>query len=271
MVLQECYTLKDGPAIPKLALGTWQLQGEEATAAVCAALAVGYRHIDTAAAYENEREMAAGIRQSGLPAEEVFITTKIPAEVKSYAGAKESIARSREYLQKDCLDLLLIHAPRPWSEFGQPGAKSYDEENRAVWRAMTEAKAAGQVRAIGVSNFSAAEIENLSADGPCPQADQISIHIGRADRALIDWCQARGILVMAYAPNATGQLPKNAAVAAMAQKYGVSVPQLGSRWALQLGTLPLPRSKNPAHIRENAALDFVIDAADMAVLTALQE
>lgn len=270
MILQQSATLACGLAIPKVGLGTWQLHGQTVVEAVKAALAAGYRHIDTAAAYENEAEVARGIRESGLDRQKVFVTTKIPAEVKTYAGAKQSIADSLAKLGGP-IDLMLIHAPRPWDEMGQTQNR-YFAENRQVWQAMEEAQAAGQLRALGVSNFDAEDLDNILQGGrQRPQVDQISIHIGRTDLALIEYCRKQGLLVQAYAPNATGALSQNAAVVAMAQKYGVSVPQLGSRYALQLGTLPLPRSQNPAHIRENAQLDFVISEEDMAQLTAMRD
>ena len=265
MLLQENYVLSNGNPIPKIALGTWQVKGDDVVFAVKTAIKLGYRHIDTAAAYGNEKEVAQGIKESGVSREEIYITTKIPAEIKSYEGAKQSIEDSLRYLDTDYIDLMLIHCPQPWDVFNEPDAYKYYDENIAVWRAMEEAYEAGKLKAIGISNFRIPDMENLLKHVKIrPHANQISIHIGLTPMDWIEYCKKEDMLVMSYAPNATGILANDKRVCAMAEKYGVSVPQLG--------TLPLPRSKQEAHIKENAALDhFTITDEDMAYLISLVE
>ncbi len=133
------YTLSNGVKIPKIGLGTWQMDERTAEEAVFAALQTGYRHIDTAAAYGNERGVGRAVQASGVPRAQVFVTTKIPAEVKTYRGAKDSIAQSLENLGMGYVDLLLIHAPKPWDEMHAGGKEPHFAENAAVWRAMEEA------------------------------------------------------------------------------------------------------------------------------------
>lgn len=272
MVLNETFSLANGLAIPKLALGTWQISDEEVTDAVKAALDMGYRHIDTAAAYGNEEGVGRALRESGILREEIFLTTKVPAEIKSYEGAKESIDASLKKLGTDYIDLMLIHAPRPWSEMYPDAPKAYDEENIAVWKALEEAYASGKLRAIGVSNFEIRDIENLLSQGlTVPHVNQLRIHIGHVPQELIDYCNTKNILVQAYSPNANGRLINNPEIAEMAAKYGVSSAQLAIRFDLQLGLLPLPKSTHEEYIRQNADVDFTISDEDMKILLAMTE
>ncbi len=272
MILREFHTLHNGVAIPKVALGTWQVSNEEAVRSVKTALAQGYRHIDTAAAYQNEQGVGRALKESGIDRESVFVTTKIPAEVKSYGEAKSVIEASLSNLGTDYIDLMLIHAPKPWPELFMGSEKTYFEENLAVWKGMEEAYTAGKLRAIGVSNFEICDMENIRKHASVkPHANQIRVHIGHTPQENIAYCQRNGILVMAFSPNATGHLSGNETIEAMAKKYGVSVPQLGSRYVLQLGALPLPRSTKREHIRQNGELDFVISQGDMERLMACPE
>lgn len=272
MVLNETLTLGNGLEIPKLALGTWQISDEEVTGAVKAALDMGYRHIDTAAAYGNEEGVGRALKECGIPREEIFLTTKVPAEIKSYEGAKESIEASLQRLGTDYIDLMLIHAPRPWSEMYSGAPKTYDEENLAVWKAIEEAYEAGKLRAIGVSNFEIRDIENLLSQGrTVPHANQIRVHIGHVPQELIDYCTEKRILIEAYSPNATGRLINKPEIIEMAAKYGVSSAQLAIRFDLQLGLLPLPKSRHEEYIRQNAEVDFTISDEDMQVLLQMAE
>jgi diketogulonate reductase-like aldo/keto reductase len=162
----------------------------------------------------------------------------------------------------DHIDLMIIHSPQPWREFR--GEDRYFEGNREAWRALEDAYKAGKLRAIGVSNFEEADIENILASSTVkPMVNQILAHISNTPQALINYTQDKGILVEAYSPIAHGELLKNDEVARIAEQYNVSVPQLGIRYALQLGLLPLPKTANPEHMKENADVDFVISEADM--------
>ena len=273
MVLEEFYKLNNGQRIPKIALGTWQTPNDVAAVAVAAAIDAGYRHIDTAIAYENESGVGLGVKNAlkstGIHRESIFITSKIPAEVKSYSGTVRCIQESMERLDCFHTDLMLIHAPRPWAEMGTPapGANRYYKENVEVWKALEEAYEAGKFRSIGVSNFGIDDLNNILAGGRVmPAVNQIRVHIGHVPTDLIDFCEQNGILVEAYSPNATGRLLNVPEVRAMAEKYRVSVPQLASRFVLQLGLLPLPKSTHEERIRQNAMLDFEISSTDMASL-----
>ena len=273
MILNETYKLYNGTGIPKIALGTWQVSEQDAAGSVAAALKMGYRHVDTAAAYENEKGVAQGIRQSGIARESIFITSKVPAEVKTYEEAKAVIEASLSNLETDYIDLMLIHAPKPWAEMFQKGIdKTYFEENLAVWKALEEAYQAGRLKAIGVSNFDVADLQNIIDNAQVkPMTNQIRVHVGHVPEDIIAYCQKEDILVMAYSPNATGRLAKNQAVVEMAAKYNVSVPQLGIRYVLQLGLLPLPKTTHEEYMRANAQVEFEISAEDMDVLSKVEE
>ncbi|SHK88897.1 aldo/keto reductase [Fibrobacter sp. UWB12] len=271
MVLEEFYKLNNGQRIPKIALGTWQTPNDVAATAVATAIDAGYRHIDTAIAYENEAGVGAGLKaalkSTGIHRESVFITTKIPAEVKNYDDAVRCIQESMGRLDAFHIDMMLIHAPRPWAEMGSTSGNRYFKENLEVWKALEGAYEAGKIRAIGVSNFEISDLNNLLAGARViPAVNQIRVHVGHVPTELIDFCEQSGILVEAYSPNATGRLLKVPEVCAMAEKYHVSVPQLASRFVLQLGLLPLPKSVHEERIRQNAKLDFEINSNDMASL-----
>lgn len=274
MVLEEFYKLNNGQRIPKIALGTWQTPNDVAATAVTAAIEAGYRHIDTAIAYENETGVGAGLKaalqSTGIHRESIFVTTKIPAEVKNYDDAVRCIQESMDRLDAFHIDMMLIHAPRPWSEMDSTSGNRYYKENLEVWKALEEAYEAGKLRAIGVSNFEISDLNNLLAGARVvPAVNQIRVHIGHVPKDLIDFCEQCGILVEAYSPNATGRLLKVPKICAIAEKYHVSVPQLASRFVLQLGLLPLPKSVHDDRIRQNAQLDFEINSNDMAKLLKL--
>mgnify|MGYP000129704419 CR=1 FL=1 len=265
MILNETYTLPNGVEIPKLGLGTWMIDDQQVVAAVQEAIGLGYRHIDTAQAYANERGVGEGVRASGVARGDLFITTKVDAGAKSYEAAAQSIDGSLEALGMDYIDLMIIHSPHPWTEFR--GDKDYFAENREVWKALEDAYEAGKVHAIGLSNFEQADIENILEFATVkPMVNQILAHISNTPLELIEYTQAQGILVEAYSPVAHGELLKNEQVQAIAATYGVTVPQLSIRYDLQLGLLPLPKTKTPAHMASNAELDFVISDEDMETL-----
>jgi len=270
MILQDSYTLSNGVEIPKLGLGTWMIPNAAVAQAVVDAVALGYRHIDTAQAYQNEAGVGEGIRACGVPRDQLFVTTKLAAEVKSYDEAVEAIDGSLETLGLDVIDLMIIHSPQPWMQFGEEDR--FFEGNREAWRALEDAYEAGKLRAIGVSNFQEVDLDNLLAScRVAPMVNQILAHISNTPAALIEYTRDKGILVEAYSPIAHGELLKNEAVAAMAERYGVSVPQLSIRYVLQLGLLALPKTANPAHMESNAAVDFVLADEDLEVLRNLQQ
>lgn len=267
MILNEKYTLKNGVEIPKMALGTWQVSNEAVTGSVNDAISVGYRHIDTAAAYQNEEGVGKGIAMSGVSRNDIFITTKVPAEIKTYEGAKKSIEGSLKDLNTDYIDLLLIHAPKPWDEMFVEGAKSYLEENLQVWKAMEEAYKEGKVKAIGVSNFTVEDLQNILDNCEIePVVDQVRAFAGSVPEDIFSFCEERQILIEGYSPIATGELLKNEAIKEMADKYQVSIAQLCIRYLLQRGILPLPKTTHKEYMAQNAAVDFVISEEDMNTL-----
>lgn len=270
MILKETYRLSNGLEIPKLGLGTWFISDADAPQAVKDAAQIGYRHIDTAQAYENESGVGQGIRTCGVKREELFVTTKLAAEVKSYKEAVSSIDGSLRTLGLDYVDMMIIHSPRPWMEYHEP--EPYFKGNQEAWKALEEAYKAGKLRAIGLSNFEKPDLDNiLDSCAVKPMVNQILAHISNTPRALVEYCREREILVEAYSPVAHGELMKNEDVIKMAEKYGVSVPQLSIRYTLELGLLPLPKTANPAHMKNNADVDFAISPEDMALLKNMEQ
>lgn len=168
-----------------------------------------------------------------------------------------SIEETLEKMGLDYLDQMIIHAPQPWNEFRD--TKRYFAENKAVWRALEDAQAAGKVRVIGVSNFLQDDLENLLSDCRIqPMVNQILLHISNTDHDLLNFCKEQHIQVEAYSPIAHGEALKNPVIAQMAKKYGVSAAQLCVRYVLQLGAVALPKTADPQHMEENAAVDFVL-------------
>lgn len=264
-MLQGTYTLANGTKIPKLGLGTWFIDDDKAAQAVRDAVALGYRLIDTAQAYGNEHGVGEGVRTCGAAREELFVASKVAAELKTYESAAASIDETLQKMGLDYLDQMIIHSPQPWNEFRVE--KRYFEENREVWRALEDAQAAGKVRVIGVSNFLQDDLESLfSGCRVRPMVNQILLHITNTDLALVDFCQKNNIQVEAYSPIAHGEALKNPAIVKMAEKYGVSAAQLCIRYAIQLGTVALPKTADPSHMKSNADVDFVISEEDMQTL-----
>ncbi|WP_300121014.1 aldo/keto reductase [uncultured Enterococcus sp.] len=263
--------LNNGVVIPQLALGTWLIDDEKVTDAVKSALQMGYRHIDTAQAYGNERGVGEGVRQSGIPRDEIFITSKVAAEHKSYESAAKSIDDTLALMKMNYLDMMIIHSPQPWKEVNQ-SENRYKKENQEVWRALEDALEAGKLRAIGVSNFLEEDVQNILKTARIkPQVNQILAHISNTPLDLIQYCQNEGIAVEAYSPVAHGEALKNPKIVAMAKKYGVSVAQLCIRYCIQLDMIVLPKTANPDHMRENADLDFEISQEDMRELLAIDK
>lgn len=259
-------TLSNGVVVPQLALRTWLIDDGKAAEAVRQAVDLGYRHVDTAQAYANERGVGEGIRTCGVPREELFATTKLAAEHKDYQSAAKAIDGSLEALGLDCIDLMIIHSPQPWIEVNQSEDRHF-EGNLEAWRALTDAYKAGKLRAIGVSNFLQEDIDSLWNNAEVkPMVNQVLCHISNTPLDIIEYCQGKGIVMEAYSPVAHGEALKNPAIARMAEKYGVTVPQLCIRYALQLGMITLPKTANPEHMRANADVDFEISADDMDAL-----
>lgn len=253
MFLQKTLTLSNGVTIPQLGLGTWMIEDGAAAEAVRTAIELGYRHIDTAQAYGNERGVGEGMRQSGISRQDIFLQTKLAAEVKDFEGARTAIAGSLEKLGVDHVDLFIIHSPQPWREFA--GGDRHFAGNLAAWKALEEAYEARTIRAIGVSNFQREDLANLLDNARVkPMVNQILAHVGNTPFDLIDYTTANGMLVEAYSPIAHGKILDNPEVAEIAAKYGVTVAQIFIRYVVELGMVALPKTRTPAHMKTNAEL-----------------
>lgn len=266
MTLQDTCTLRNGVKIPRLGFGTYKTpEGEVAEASVLTALEEGYRHIDTAAFYGNEGSVGRAIRKSGIPREEIFVTTKVWNTQRGYEKAKASILESLDRLGLDYVDLCLIHWPAIPKQF-----HNWEELNLDTWRAFRELHRLGKIRAIGVSNFKPRHLKALMETEVKPMVNQIECHPGQPQKETIAYCQEKGILVEAWSPMGRGKLLDHPLLAEMAAKYGVSVARLCIRWCLQRDIVPLPKSVTPDRIRENARVfDIAISQEDMAILTAM--
>ena len=265
-MFNQTVKLSNGVLVPQLALGTWLIDDDKVADAVKAAIDIGYTHIDTAQAYGNERGVGEGVRKSGVARDKIFVTTKVAAEHKDYKSAANGIDESLRKIGLDYIDMMIIHSPQPWKEVNQSDNR-YIEGNREAWRALTDAYKAGKIRAIGVSNFLKEDIDNLwEAAEIKPMVNQVLCHISNSPLELIDYCQSKGIVMEAYSPVAHGEALKNAQIAAIAEKYGVSVPQLCIRYDIQLGMIVLPKTANPEHMKSNADVEFNISSEDMEIL-----
>lgn len=263
-------TLNNGNKIPTLAYGTWLIKNKDAAKCVELALNAGYRHIDTAQAYGNEEGIGEGIRNSGLSRNELYITTKVQAEYKSYKKAKASIDESLKKLGLGYVDLILIHCPQPWAFFRSK--RRYFKQNKEVWKALEDAYFEGKVKAIGVSNFLVDDLENILEDCRVkPMVNQVLCHIGNTPMDVIKFCQEHDIVIESYSPIAHGAALKNETIIKMAEKYKVSVAQLCIKYTLQLDTVSIPKASSKEHIEDNAKLDFEISEEDMIKLIKLNE
>ena len=266
MILNETYKMNNGLEIPKIALGTWMIDDDKVAESVRQAVKIGYRHIDTAQGYENERGVGEGIRTCGVPREKIFVNSKVAAENKSYSSAKASIDESLKKMGLDYIDMMIIHSPQPWVEVNR-SENRYFKENKEVWRAMEDAVREGKVKTIGVSNFLKEDIETILSDCKIrPAVNQVLSHISNTPFELIDYCKEKNILMEAYSPIAHGEILQNEEVINIAKKYGVTVAQICIKYDLQLGMVVLPKTDNPDHMKSNAQLDFVISEGDMDIL-----
>jgi len=265
--LTDRYQLNNGIEIPCVGFGTWQMpDGKTGVDIVRTALDAGYRHIDTAAAYGNEKSVGIAIRESGIPREEIFVTSKLWNDDHGYENTLVAFERTMEELSLSYLDLYLIHWPNPWRYRDR-----WQEANAGSWKAMEELYRAGRIRAIGLSNFMPHHIDALLETATVkPMVNQIRICPGDAQETVVDYCHAHQMLVEAYSPLGTGRIFDVPEMKAIAQKYGKTVAQVAIRWSLQLGFLPLPKSVTPRYIRENAdVFDFELSDADMQTISSL--
>ena len=264
----DCYKLSNGVEIPCVGFGTFEAEnGDIAANAVHEAIACGYRHIDTAAAYENEESVGRGIRESGVDRKDLFITSKLANELHGYQDTKRGFEETMEKLQLEYLDLYLIHWPNP--VFFRD---CWQEKNAESWRAMEEFYRAGRIRAIGVSNFKVHHLEPLLKTAEvAPMVNQIRLCPGECPQETVAFCEQNDILLEAYSPFGHGTVFASPDMQAIAAKYGKSIAQVCLRWSLQKGFLPLPKSVTASRIRDNLNIfDFTLSAQDMETIAAVK-
>lgn len=253
--------------IPCIGFGTWQTpDGETAINSVKAALKAGYRHIDTAACYGNEASVGQAIKESGVPREEIFVTSKVWNTERGYEKTLAAFETTMAKLDLDYVDLYLIHWPAAANQF-----ENWKEINAQTWRALEELYIKGKVKAIGVSNFLPHHLEALLEGAKVvPMVNQIEYHPGFMQAESVAFCKAHNILVEAWSPLGTGNVLNNETLIMMAQKYSKTVAQICIRWVLQHGLLPLPKSITESRIIENTEVfDFEIKEEDMAIIDAI--
>jgi len=266
--VKDTYKLYNGVDVPCVGFGTWQTpDGDVAVAAVKAALEIGYRHIDTAAAYENEASVGQAVRESGIVREDIFVTSKLYNPDHGYDKTMRAFDKTMKELGLNYLDLYLIHWPNPIYF-----RKNWKEANAGSWKAFEELYAAGRIRAIGVSNFRPHHLTALMETAKVmPMVNQIRLCPGDVHQETVEFCRKHGILLTAYSPLGLGRIMDVTAVQEIAQRHLKSAAQIALRWSLQKGFLPLPKSVTPERIRQNADLfDFALSDVEMAVIDSVE-
>lgn len=246
--------------IPCIGYGTWKTEKDTTAEVVCQAIQLGYRHIDTAAAYGNEDSVGEGIKRSNIARSELFVTSKLWNSEHSYDKAIAACNETLAKLQMDYLDLYLIHWPvidKPWDEWVIDICET--------WRAMEDLYKAKKVRAIGLSNFLCHHLDVILKHCTIkPMVNQLEFHPGMMQKEIVEKCHQENILVEAWSPLGSGEMLSNEKLGAIAQKYNKSIAQLCIKWCLQNHTLPLPKSTNPQRIAQNIdVFDFEISDEDM--------
>ena len=264
--LNDSFKLSNGYSIPCIGFGTWKVAtGESGAEVVRKAIESGYRHIDGAAIYGNEKDVGAGIRASGIAREELFITSKVWNDDRGYKTTLAAFDRTLNDLGLEYLDLYLIHWPASSSRFDD-----WEQINLDTWQAMTELYKAGRIKSIGVSNFLPHHLKALLGAEVKPMVNQLEIHPGYLQRETVELCQKEGIVVEAWSPLGQERIFNNPLLIELAAKYGKSVAQICLRWCLQHNTLPLPKTATPSRMVENTQVfDFEISAEDMQRIDAL--
>lgn len=265
--MKQTFTLANGVEIPAVGFGTYKA-AEKNEEIIKAAIAQGYRHLDTAMFYKNEEAVGKAIRDSGIARSEFFITSKLWKADMGYESALAAFEASCKRLGVEYLDLYLIHWPTP-----ADGSPDWMERDIQSWKAMEELYRAGKIRAIGVSNYLPHHLNKLMEQtGIIPLVDQLEFHPGYIQKAAVDFCQRQGILVEAWSPIGRARMIEEPLLKELAEKYQVSVAQICIRFALQCGVLPLPKSSASERMRQNLdVFRFEIEEDDMHRLTTLPQ
>ena len=265
--ITDTFKMYNGVEIPCVGLGTWKCKDEEARISVLSALSHGYRLIDTAAAYGNERGVGQGIKDSGLKREEIFVTSKLRNADHGYKSTLEAFDLTLEKLGLEYLDLYLIHWPNP-VQYRTTWKKAMQD----TWKAMEELYEAGKIRAIGVSNFLPHHMDALMETAKNkPMVNQLKLCPGITQPQIVEYCNKNDIVVEAYSPFGTGTIFSSDVMKEMAKKYNKSIGQICLRWCLQMGFVSLPKSANPMRIKDNAEIfDFKLKKADMQIISSLE-
>ncbi|SDJ81333.1 Aldo/keto reductase [Nonomuraea maritima] len=253
--------LSDGRSMPRIGLGTWPMNDEEARQSVVLAAQLGYRLIDTAAAYGNEAGVGAGVRESGVPREDLFVTTKLRGSQHGYDAAVQGLEDSLTRLGLDYVDLYLIHWPLPERDL-------YAD----TWRAFVDLRERGLARSIGVSNFTRQHIERIVAEtGVWPVVNQVEMHPGFAQRELGAWHAEHGIVTESWSPLArAGKLLGDPVVTELAAVHARTPAQVVLRWHTQMGAVPIPKSSDQERMRQNYELfDFSLSPDELDRMNAL--
>jgi diketogulonate reductase-like aldo/keto reductase len=259
--LQDYYILNNGVKIPCIGFGTWQTpNGEVAVSSIKEAISCGYRHIDTAAIYGNEESVGKAIRESKIKREELFVTSKLWNTDHGYDKTLKAFEATLNRLKLDYLDLYLIHWPVPIAH-----KNDYEKLNLETWRAFEKLYKEGKIKAIGVSNFLEHHLRPIIEEAEIkPMVNQIELHPKYPQEDIVSFCKQNNIIVEAWSPLGQGELFKLPLLSEVAKKYNKSVAQICIRWAVQRGTLPLPKSVHKNRIIENAnVFDFEISEEDM--------
>jgi len=254
--------LNNGTYIPSIGFGTSLVTGDECTQIIKKAIEVGYRHIDTASAYENEVEIGNAIRQSKIERKELFVTSKVWKDAMGYENTLKSFEKSLKSLGLEYIDLFLIHWPR-----------NNDEKlNIETWKALEKIYKDGKAKAIGVSNFLKHHLEALLPNCEiCPMVNQIEFHPGLTRQETLEYCREKNIVIEAWAPLGKGKMLSNETLIDIAQKYNKSTAQLCLKWCLQNNVIPLPKSENEGRMKQNLDLfDFEITEEDMNTINNME-
>lgn len=264
----DCYILSNGAGIPCVGYGTFKMaNGTDTADAICAAIAAGYRHIDTAQTYGNEESVGVSLKKCGVARQDLFITSKLGNNDHGYKATRKAFINTLQALGTDYLDLYLIHWPNPVA-----ARENWMEANAGSWKAMEEFYAEGRIRAIGVSNFFQRHLEPLFDTAKImPMVNQISLSPGQAQPELCAYSREHGMLLEAYSPLGQGAMLQAPDMLQLSEKYGRSTAQLCVRWSLQMGFLPLPKSVDPVRIAQNMdVFDFEIEEEDVALISGIQ-